>query len=287
MQDLRMNKEVTLSDILSCMWEQKEENNAEKKVTNEKMENFMEIIGENVKEMKRDIVEMNSAMRKNEGILRETNDRVIRNEKILMERLKEQEKTAKEMKANSDLRMSRLEESLKGISVIRHQSDNVKENQTGKEDRRSFLPRANGEGRSETEPEKEKGKKVTSWKEKANKQLEEDAKKMETEKAKEKQEEYRRRTNEERKKFKSMKALRKWFCAESDGSEVSAVSSSDEEENWEQKINRQERNKLRRKRNKENKIRVEKETLKKASQIMGLQPIMQEEIDPSSEENEI
>ena len=56
MQDLRMNKEVTLSDILSCMWEQKEENNAEKKVTNEKMENFMEIIGENVKEMKRDIV---------------------------------------------------------------------------------------------------------------------------------------------------------------------------------------------------------------------------------------
>ena len=75
--------------------------------------------------------------------------------------------------------------------------------------------------------------------------------------------------------MQSQMDLKCWLC------------SSDEEENWEQKINRQERNKLRRKRNKENKIRVEKETLKKASQIMGLQPIMQEEIDPSSEENEI
>ena len=267
------DKEVTLADLLACMKEQKRESREDKKEMQDKFDNFMTIIEKNAKDTKEDMDQMNAGLKNNEMLLRTTNKKVDRNEKVLLDKIKEQEMKMNKMKESQDVRMMKLEEILNKATIQQRTKKGDLEDDN--EDKTSYLP---VETDKEDVTTKDLGRTNSTWMENAKKQLEEDAKQANTTKTM-KNEEMRKKINEDRKRFKGMKSLRKWFGEESDQSEVSNESSSDDNENWDQKIQRQERNKIRKKRNKDNKIMKEMETLKKASLILGLQPISKEEID--------
>ena len=107
----------------------------------------------------------------------------------------------------------------------------------------------------------------TNWTRRCREQLEEDARKGEKEK-------------ESSEVKKGMRKLKKWFGEESPYNTVSSESDSGgEEENWEEKVNRRQRNSERRKRNIENRRNTIKETATKASLTLGIQPVKTKDIE--------
>ena len=107
----------------------------------------------------------------------------------------------------------------------------------------------------------------TNWTRRCREQLEEDARKGEKEK-------------ESSEVKKGMRKLKKWFGEESPDNSLSSESDSGgEEENWEEKVNRRQRNSERRRRNIENRRNTIKETATKASLTLGIQPVKIKDIE--------
>ena len=107
----------------------------------------------------------------------------------------------------------------------------------------------------------------TNWTRRCREQLEEDARKGEKEK-------------ESSEVKKGMRKLKKWFGEESPDNSLSSESDSGgEEENWEEKVNRRQRNSERRRRNIENRRNTIKETATKASLTLGIQPVKNKDIE--------
>ena len=105
-------KEVTFTDILSCIKEQKEEIHEAKRETNEKIGEFMKAIENNVNDVKKDVIILNGIMeereRENKEILNNLNGKFI-----------EMERNRREDREDLNLRMQRLGEALKSSSVTR------------------------------------------------------------------------------------------------------------------------------------------------------------------------
>ena len=110
------HKDTTLADILACIKEQnkeiKETKNeilAAKKETNNKLESFMGTIEMNLTEVRKDVVVLNNIMEERERESKKKNEKIE-------EKLLEIEKNAKIEKNNTNNRMMRIEETLKGLN---------------------------------------------------------------------------------------------------------------------------------------------------------------------------
>ena len=288
-----MDKEITLADIMSCLKDQKKEIleyrneiSIAKNESNEKIESFIKIIGNNIKEVRNDVVVLNNIMEE-----REKGNEIKHKE--AEEKQLENERRAKTDRDEMNTRLSRLEEALSKAGLTKSKMlDRRRTNPQKEEERTVLLP----EGRNGSVPvglkdpvssherEKEvsnpvssyvKEKEVSNWSRNVNEELREAAKWEGN--TKQRSPEIGRRIDPEKltkKKPKGMKALRKWFGQESpETSEVSSESDYSENDSMDEKINRKQRNKDRRRRNLDNRKAKKHEAATKASHTIGCQPI--------------
>ena len=284
--------EETLNDILKALKEQKEDIKDAKVETDRKLESFMNIIGTEMKGMKKGMSEMSRVMDENEKENKTGQDRIAAE-------LRENGRRNKEYMEKMDDRIANLEEALRRNNIgrtnregIEKTKDRQMEREKPKETRNAVFEK---EKEKESKKEKERGwneERVipTDWTASFRKQLAEDAEKAgrETEGGKGRYRDCRNENKEyedntKMRKKSGMRKLKKWFCDESPiNTSESESESGGEQEMWEEKVQRRERNKDRRRKNLENRRANMRETATKASRTLGLHPIENKDIEEYS-----
>ena len=238
------SKEVTLTDILAALKEQKEEINVAKAETDRKLEGFMNVIGGDVKGIKNEVRNMNKVMEKKD---RENKE----NQKRITDEIRENERRNVDYQNKMDDRIARLEEALRRNSFKRMKQGELQQIRQNEEPESvEYVENIPSEEREVVPNErieqgwKQKNDIPMSWSMRCKKQLETDATRGEKGE-KEKCSGGEEKENEVNKVKKSlgMRKLKKWFGEESPvNSSASESESGGEDESWEAKVERRERN---------------------------------------------
>ena len=284
-------KEVTLSDILQCLKEQKEEIQEAKRETHDKIGQFMKTMESNVREVKKDVNVLNELMeereRANKDTIRTMNERYMETEKIRREdnleinrklkllevsmtRKKEERPKQKTLQQKKPMEMEEWQSQPAGRSTDENQLWRTTNTGHRTEPVQDLNQDTHHRGTGQTFSQDN-----SDWQKSVQEELKEAA-----DKANKIEQAKMEEAKKKRKAKGGMKGLKKWFAQESpETSEVSEDSDSSENETEIEIINRRERNKIRKRRNNDNKKRLKAEVALKASHTLGCQPIKKEDVE--------